>query len=335
MTDPHPKITISAVSWNSASDLPRFFESLKNQTRKDFHFIFVDNNSTDDSVTLARQYLLHAPFSYEIIENNENLGYSGGHNTALARAQTPWALITNLDIWFPPNFIENVYQAIERHPEMGACTFKLYRDDEQTLLDQAGISIFRSRQMINRGEAAFDRGQYDREEEVFAAAGACMAVSIDALRTVSQDHEYFDQDFFAYKEEIDLCWRLRQFGYGIWYIPSVTAVHYRAARRAIPGHRALSTIRNRRLKNIKTRNWSYRNHWWLIVKNDSALLLFLHSPWFLYYELQKILFILLFEQQTLRVLPAMVRGIPKMRAKRRWIKSHRKQSTLALRRWFQ
>ncbi len=328
------KLTINAVSWNSANDLPRFFESLKKQTRTDFHVIFVDNASTDASVTLARQHLLNAPFSYEIIQNAKNLGYAGGHNSGLVHARTPWVLVTNLDIAYPPDFINNVMKAITRHEDAGACTFKLYRDDEQTVIDQAGIDIYKSRQMVNRGEAAFDRGQYDREEEVFAAGGACMLLQLSAARNVSQGTEIFDNDFFAYKEELDLCWRLREWGYAIWYIPSVVAVHYRTARRAIPGRRALSTIRNRRLKDAKTRRWSYRNHWWLILKNDSLILLLWHSPWFLYYELQKILFILLFEQRTLSVFPLIIKGIPRMRAKRRWIQQHRARSTLSLRRWF-
>ncbi len=72
-----------------------------------------------------------------------------------------------------------------------------------------------------------DNGQYAEAERVFGLSGALVMYRATALQAVRFEDEFFDHDFFAYKEDVDLAWRLQHLGWDAWYEPRAIAHHYR------------------------------------------------------------------------------------------------------------
>jgi len=142
----------------------------------------------------------------------------------------------------------------------------------------------------------------------------------------------FDKDFFAYKEDVDLAWRLKLAGYQSVYNPSARAYH----RRAVARKTDLSdkgTITNRWGKTALANYLSYRNHLWMLIKNEGYLRIFFH-PVIWWYELKKIIYLLFKEPNTRKALPEIVKQIPKMSQKRKRIKQIKSIKNQDLKKWF-
>lgn len=146
--------------------------------------------------------------------------------------------------------------------------------------------------------------------------------------------EVFDEDFFSYKEDVDLAFRLRSAGWTAHVVPSTRAWHDRTAA----GPRELTDAAAadlRRSKSPLVRYHSYKNHLLTLVKNEHRENFAWHWPWVVGYELKKLAYVLLRERDTLRALREVWQRIPAMRAKRRAIMAKWRVPPHELRRWFQ
>ena len=99
------------------------------------------------------------------------------------------------------------------------------------MIDSTGIVMLPSIRHLDRGAGELDRGQYDRDEDVFGASGAAALYRRSMLDDVRVDGEWFDEDFFAYREDADLAWRAQWRGWRCRYVAAATA-RARAARHA-------------------------------------------------------------------------------------------------------
>jgi GT2 family glycosyltransferase len=186
--------------------------------------------------------------------------------------------------------------------------------------------------VINRGEGETDIGQFEKPQEVFGVSGACALYRIAALQDVAIHNEYFDQDFFAYKEDIDLAWRLRWYGYESWYCPTARAYHYRGlSAPATPG--VMAKIMHRRGISKRLRILSFRNHHLMLIKNDRFGLLGTSIFSLLFVEL-KWLGALLIEPFQWKTLFSIFGALPRTWAKRTIIKRHSRVTMPELRKWF-
>src|SRR5690606_29109153 len=91
--------------------------------------------------------------------------------------------------------------------------------DGRRVLDTTGHVAFRTRLFRNRGEGQPDDGAYDRPDEVFGVSGALALYRLAALDDVALDGQVYDEDLFAYWEDVDLDWRLQLRGWQAWYEP--------------------------------------------------------------------------------------------------------------------
>jgi GT2 family glycosyltransferase len=107
-----------------------------------------------------------------------------------------------------PEFLERIVGALEARPDAASATGKLLRLDGKTL-DSTGIVMLRSQRHLDRGADEPDRGQFDKPEDVFGPSGAAALYRWKALQDVAIDGQFFDEDFFAYREDADLAWRCR------------------------------------------------------------------------------------------------------------------------------
>ena len=339
-----PKVSIQIVTWNSLRYIFDCLESLMKQDFRDFSVLVIDNGSDDGTVEFIRA---NYP-TVSILQNFKNLGFAKANNQGIQLAQGEYVLVMNPDVILTHDFLQNLILFADQHPEAGSFGGKVLKlssaaldaADQEGLrqavklnvIDSTGLMIFKSRRVINRGEGEKDAGQPDRAEQVFGVSGACALYRKTALQAVMIKNEFFDQDFFAYKEDIDLAWRLQLYGWPSWYQPQAICYHHRrlAAKEKI-NKKLLS---HRRGVSKMLRSLSLRNHHLMLVKNDQWLNIILTLPWFSARELKTLFYALIFEPFQYQSLLRFFRLLPKALLKRRVIMSHKKVQPREIRQWF-
>src|SRR3989338_8157577 len=339
-----PKVSIQIVTWNSMRYIFDCLESLMRQTFRDFSILVIDNGSDDGTVGFIRA---NYP-TVSVLQNFRNLGFAKANNQGILLSKSEYVLVFTRDLILTEDFLRQLVDFPKKHPgggSFGEKILKIYREAPESfgeeaalgeiiksdVIDSAGLEIYKSRQVIDRGEGKKDEGQYDRSEEVFGVSGAGVLYRKAALSDTMIKNESFDQDFFAYKEDIDLAWRLRLYGWESWYAPLAVCYHHRKMAR--PGG-LKKTIKQRRNSSLKLRLLSFRNQRLMLVKNDFGANLFFHLPRFLFREMKIILYSLFFERFQLKGLIQSFQLLPAMLIKRRVIMAHRKVSAKEMRRWF-
>lgn len=251
-----PQLTIQIVGWNSAPVLPATLTALKKIPTAEVMIRYIDNNSQDDSIHLVRYALPGA----EIIELPANRGFAGAHNLGFAKCATPYVLTCDPDMQPDWEGIKKLL-ALFNDPEIAAVQGKVLRPDGK--IDSAGIKLSLALNGIERGANTEDRGQYNQQAELIAVTGGAGIYRMKTLESVGT----FDEDFFAYKEDVDLGWRLNNAGYKVLYVPIFMGMHARTLGRRGAFNWGLNPKEiYKRLKSPRTR-YSFRNWIWMITKN--------------------------------------------------------------------
>ena len=329
------KTSIVIVTYQSSRYIVPLLESIARQTLPPHEVIVVDNASSDDTLALAHQTLPTA----RIFPQKENLWFSKGYNIGIRESHGDWILVCNHDIVLEPTFLEHLSRGQILTARVGSLCGKLLKmekaADGRLLIDSCGIQVLRSRRMIDRGEGEKDLARYENTHQVFGGSGALACYRRAALEEVAlplQDgrSEYFDEMFTAYKEDVDLSWRLQQNGWKSVYVHDAIAHHWRGAARKTDLS-TIGAIKNRKGKTPLIHLLSYRNHFWVLVKNeDGSPSCF--TPHGSFLKL-KTLLSSLFEQHTFRSIHSLIRGLPAMLRKRRIIRSRRTVTSWRLREW--
>src|SRR3990167_4280774 len=201
------------------------------------------------------------------------------------------------------------------------------------LLDSVGLNPHRNYTVTDRGAGELDKGQYDTEEFVFGISGALVLFRASSLEDVRYEDEILDHHFFAYKEDVDLAWRLQQAGWDALYVPRAVAYHYRGMYG--PEKSGLwQRLRNHRSKSSLRNFFSTRNHWLMLVKNMRGYHAFLALPWIGFYEGGRLVYVLLFERSGFRTIKETVMLLPLMWKKRKQMSKHMKRSAKDICHWF-
>lgn len=293
------------VNHGSYDDLAACLEALAKQIAQPEGVLVVDTGV--DPVRLASLQEEHAGLEFEL---HPNRGWGAGVNRVLAwgRERHPdveAVLLLNPDVALDPDYGAVLAEALARDPRVAVATGKLLRPGRQEL-DSAGIRLPRHRRPRDRGSGEPDTGRFDRAEYVFAASGAAMLVRSAAMDSVALDGEVFDEDFFAYHDDTDLCWRVHRFGWEVLYEPRAQAVH---GRRWRPDRRFAIDPRVRR--------HSFKNHYLQIIKNERGPDFVRNLPWIAAWEIARLAFVLLFDRALLPAYAAAWRAAPVAWAKRR------------------
>src|SRR6056300_480536 len=235
----------------------------RNITTKDFEIIVVDNMSNDFSADDVK-----AKFpSINLLKTESNLGYSGGCNFGAKQAKGKYIIFLNNDTLHTKNWVEELVSFLEKNPQVGAAQPKLLNAFNKDTFDYAGgaggfidkycFPFVRGR-LFNTLEK--DSNQYNNPKKIFWASGAAFIIR----RHLLEELNYFDNIYFAYMEEIDLCWRLQSLGWSVWYVPSSLVYHY-----------GKQTIKE---NSFKSHYFNHRNSWILFFKNshsfENGLLIF-------------------------------------------------------------
>jgi GT2 family glycosyltransferase len=223
-------VSIMIVNWNTRDLLVRCLRAVYDTIRGlEFEVIVVDNASTDDSVATLREQFAHV----RLIENQENVGFARANNQAINAARGRYVLLLNSDAFLHTGAVETLVEYMDQHAEVGAAGCMLFYEDG-TL--QRSCSAFPTVWTELWQALWLDRlfpthplfGKYwmmywkmDDARQVDVVMGACMMLRRQALEQVG----LLDEQFFMYSEEVDLCYRLKQAGWQVCFVPEATATH--------------------------------------------------------------------------------------------------------------
>jgi GT2 family glycosyltransferase len=184
----------------------------------------IDNNSTDGSV----DWLTENYPSLQCVELDKNLGYAGGYNEGLKQIKAKIYCLLNTDVLVTPDWLPPILNHFKTNPKTAVIQPHIldykkpshfeYAGAAGGYLDANGIPFCRGRIFSNLEE---DLGQYDIQAEIFWASGACFFIRSKQFWELKG----FDTDFFAHQEEIDLCWRMHNYGFKTMAIGSSKVYH--------------------------------------------------------------------------------------------------------------
>ena len=210
------KVAVVILNWNGKHLLEQFLPSVV-QFSKEATVYVADNASTDDSVDFVK-----ANFpTVTIVINATNTGYAGGYNEALQHIEADVYALVNSDIEVSENWLQPIIKTFQNEPKTAIVQPKIldfknkdyfeYAGAAGGYIDQYGYPFCRGR-IFDTLEK--DNGQYDSNQEIFWASGACFFIRSSVYKELNG----FDSSFFAHQEEIDLCWRVINKGYSIKYL---------------------------------------------------------------------------------------------------------------------
>lgn len=218
------KVAIVILNWNGRAMMERFLPSVTGSLTDDCELIVADNGSSDDSVEFLRT---HYPTLTTILLD-QNYGFAEGYNRALRQIGHEYAVLLNSDVETPAGWIEPLLAYMEAHADCAACQPKLLSWHDKTRFEYAGAAggfIDRYGYPFCRGrlfaDVETDEGQYDRDEPLLWATGACLMVRMSLFRAAGG----LDGRFFAHNEEIDLCWRFRLMGHTVGCVAQSRVYH--------------------------------------------------------------------------------------------------------------
>ena len=220
-------LSIVIVSWNTAALLEQCLASVyASPPPVAFEVIVVDNVSTDGSVELVRRQFPQV----RLLVNEHNVGFARANNQAIEASAGQYVLLLNPDTEVKPGALELLWRFMESRPEVGAAGAMLLNPD-QTLQPSCYQlpNLPREFWRMFHLDALWPYGVYrmagwdskvSREVEVLQ--GAALLLRRTALNQVGP----LDPDYFIYTEEVDLCYRLQQAGWSLYYVPQAQVVHY-------------------------------------------------------------------------------------------------------------
>jgi GT2 family glycosyltransferase len=269
MTD-IPRVSIIILNWNGLSDTVTCLESLKKITYPNYDVIVIDNGSSDNDADI-----LEVKFAgyIHLIRNDKNYGFAKGNNIGITKAfednSVKYIATLNNDTIVMPQWLDELVRCAEIDASIGSCASKMLYYHRPTIINAAGDLILKDGSGINRGRNEPDKGQYDKEEEVFGACAGAALYSREMLNKIG----LFDPDYFAYNEDLDLAWRARLAGWICMYVPSAVVYHVHSASTvSFPAFKIYHGERNRIWTLIK--NFPIKHI--LIATPYTVMKLFLH-----------------------------------------------------------
>jgi GT2 family glycosyltransferase len=327
-----PTASVVVLNYNGLQYLDTCLHSLIAQELPGgLEIIVVDNNSVDGSSDHIRRRFPEVT----VIQAESNLGFAAGNNLGIEQSRGRYVVLLNNDTSVRPGWLAALVQTAEAQPGVGAVTSKLVFLDRPDVIQNAGTLVLSDGSGADRGAGEQDHGQYDQEVEVFAACGCGMLLS----RAMVEQVGGFDPTFFTYYEDTDLSWRMRLFGWRVVYQPKAVVDHV---------HSGTSV------------EWSPfftfhvdRNRLFMIIKNAPVKFVVRSFGWYAWLAAQGAARAVVRRGSRisrspravrispaararihLHVLSSVVRHLPEMLAKRRWIRKQRVMSDAEILRWF-
>lgn len=326
-------VSVHIVTYNSADDIIDCLEAVMAQDYPIEKIVVVDNASSDDcaekvniffnavdkgafsSNSLEELDLFNsqankeAPTSLLLIQNQKNTGFAPAHNQAIAATETDYVLVLNPDLTLAPDYISRLIAQMEANPQIGSATGKLLLRADHGLVDSTGLRMNKARRAFDRG-AGESAEQWTQSGTVFGVSGAAAMYPRRMIEDVSVDGEFFDADFFAYKEDVDVAWRAQLFGWQGYYDAEAIGYHERGWKTS-----------GRSTKPMFIRRISYINRYKMIYKNESARTMLKTILISLPYEIAAHGYMLLREPKLIVAWKSFFTQLPALKKKRKYIQT--------------
>lgn len=295
----HPKVSIIVLNWNQWKDAIECLESLYQITYPNYDVVVVDNGSKDGSVEKIKEWaegklIKFIEYSEEqvkggkedkilnsssfnkrltIIKNRQNYGFCVGNNIGMRHGLERGAyyvVLLNNDTVVDPQFLSQLVRVAESDGRIGMVGTKLLFYDSRTVINSVGTIILRDGSAVHLGGKDVDKGQYESLKQIFAPCAAAALYRGKMLEDVG----FFDEDFFAYLEDVDIGWRARLRGW-----------HAALSSKAVVYHKySLTNIKYSEFKLF----FLERNRVWILVKNY-PLKYVIFSPFYTFYRYLKMM----------------------------------------------
>lgn len=209
-------VTIIIPNYNGKHFMQPCLDSLMLQTFKDFKIIVVDNASTDDSLS----YLEDCYPDIEVISLKENYGFSKAVNIGIRHSDTPYVILLNNDTIVDSNYVEEMVNAIRKSQKIFSVSSKMIQMYHREIIDSAGDLYTLIGWGICRGSGRSIRN-YTQSSTIFSACAGAAIYRRSAFKKIG----YFDENHFAYLEDIDIGYRAKIYGYQNIYCPTALVYH--------------------------------------------------------------------------------------------------------------
>lgn len=230
-----PPLSIVIVNWKTPHLLASCLDSIEEEDNsKRFEIWVVDNASNDGSVSM-----IQAKYPYvNVIANRENLGFSKACNQAIPQTSGQFILLLNPDTTVTQGAINKLLKFLAENPDCGAAGPKILNPDGtlQLACRRAFPSVAASFFRVTYLSRLFPKNQLfsrynlsyidpDRQLSVDALSGSCMMVRRQVIDQVG----LLDEEIFMFGEDIDWCWRIKQAGWSVFYLPDAVVYHIHGA----------------------------------------------------------------------------------------------------------
>lgn len=274
-------LTVAFLAYNNSSApyladfLPSLGEALQ-QVNAQVNVLAGDNSDHDFKLNEIQISEYFANFSgrYEYLDFGENLGFAAAYNRLINRANdlgSEYFLMLNPDMIFDKNLITELLSALKLAPQAGSASPKIYYWDfvnkkKTMVIDSCGIVMKPGLRFSDLGQGEEDDGKYNRAS-ILGPSGAAALFRVSALEKIKLGKQYFDENFFMYKEDCDLIYRLAKANYQSILAPRAIAYH----DRSLSLKRGLrSRINDWQRRSKLTRYWSFKGQHLLYLKHWSS-----------------------------------------------------------------
>jgi len=318
-------VSVTLVTYNSGRFIKRCLESVLAQRYPDKEIVVIDNASTDGTVDILEQFEDRC----RVVYNDENIGFAAAQNQAIHVSRGEWVLTLNPDVLLLPDFISSLVEAGQMDPKVGTVCGKLlaisatFDLPDRPLVDSTGIFFTPMLRHLDRGSQEVDNGHYLNFEYVFGATAAAALYRREMIEDISIFGEFFDSDFFTYREDADVAWRAQLMGWRCLYTPHACGYHVRAV---LPG--------NRRALPAAINMHSVKNRFLMRVKNITGHLYWRNLPSIVWRDLTVLTCCLLYEHSSLKAFAYLIRNWSRTMEKRKEIMKRKRVTDEYIAGWF-
>lgn len=320
-----PRVGVTIVTYHSGSYIRACLESVFAQENVECEVVVVDNASGDSTRRILSEY----DGRIRLICNETNAGFAAAQNQAIRECRQEWVLVLNPDVVLEPDFLWRLLDAGAGDREVGTVCgrmLSLTRDMKRPPLariDTAGIYFTPALRHLDRGFREINDGRYGEREYVFGASAAAALYRRAMIDNVSGDGQFFDPDFFSYREDADVAWRAQLLGWHCLYIPDAVGHHVRSVgpdkRRQVPSSINMHSVKNRFLMRVKNMTGGLYRRYWLPITVRDVVVFGACLVW---------------EPTSLPAFWQVVKCLPRAVRQRRWIMERCRVSDETMAHWF-
>jgi GT2 family glycosyltransferase len=305
-------VSIVIPNWNGKKFLSPCLDSLLGQTYRNFEIIVVDNGSKDGSIDLLKERYPQV----KLLALQHNTGFSFAVNRGIEASSGEYIGLINNDTKVHEQWLDAMVSALKNHNEIGSAACKMLSLDDPTIFDGAGDGLRRGMLPARIGHGEKDIGQFNNQRYVLGACGGAALYRKSMLDEIG----LFDEDFFAYLEDVDLGLRAQSAGFKCLYIPEAIIYHLGCGTTGSGYSKLVVRL-------------SCRNNINMMIKNIPVRLLFAFLPYIVFWQAYYLAAVVVrggsFISWLAGVWEALIL-LPKMLEKRGQIKRQRKVSATYL-----